>query len=232
MSVKMLKRVSVKVSPPDAASTLQRFNASTVMITNRQRTKKINARKLKQIVSALLSHLKLEDAELGINLVGATEMTRVNRQFLGHEGSTDVITFDHRGAVGETPAPVAADVRRRTRSRDLTGSHRLLTSAATQLPGAVTSPDSSFVIRHSSLPLHGELFICVDDAVAQARAFQTSWQSEVVRYTVHGVLHLLGYDDVAPVLRRQMKREENRLVKRLEHRFSLAQWLRVAKLGA
>ena len=78
--------------------------------------------------------------------------------------------------------------------------------------------------------LHGELFICVDDAAIQAKEFQTTWQSEVVRYVVHGVLHLLGYDDLKPHLRRVMKREENRLVRLLTKRFSLAQLARPAKL--
>ena len=80
--------------------------------------------------------------------------------------------------------------------------------------------------------LHGELFICVDDAIAQAKEFKTTWQSEVVRYVVHGVLHLLGYDDLKPHLRRVMKREENRLVRLLAKRFSLAQLSRPAKLKA
>ena len=67
--------------------------------------------------------------------------------------------------------------------------------------------------------LHGELFISVDDAIAQAEEFKTNWQSEVVRYIVHGVLHLLGYDDLQPDLKRKMKREENRLVRLLEKKF-------------
>ena len=78
--------------------------------------------------------------------------------------------------------------------------------------------------------INGELFICVDDAIAQAKEFKTTWQSEVVRYGVHGVLHLLGYDDLKPQLRRVMKREENRLVRLLAARFSLAQLSRPAKL--
>ena len=49
-------------------------------------------------------------------------------------------------------------------------------------------------------------FICVDDAVAQAKEFETDWWSEMVRYLIHGVLHLLGYDDLQPDLRRAMKR--------------------------
>lgn len=146
-----------------------------IVIANRQRTKKINTRLLKQIVAALFAELEISEAELGIALVGAGEMARVNWQFLKHEGSTDVITFDHR--------------------------------------------NSEFQISNFKLEIHGELCICVDDAVSQAKQFDTSWQSELVRYIVHGVLHLLGYDDLKPQLRREMKRAENRLVRRLAGRF-------------
>lgn len=69
--------------------------------------------------------------------------------------------------------------------------------------------------------MRGEIFICVDEAILQARKFKTAWQSEVVRYLVHGVLHLLGYDDLRPAARRRMKRVENRLVRELSRRFDL-----------
>ena len=68
--------------------------------------------------------------------------------------------------------------------------------------------------------------------MTQAKEFKSSWQAEVVRYVVHGVLHLLGYDDLKPHLRREMKRAENRLVRRLGQRFSFAQLSRAARLGA
>jgi len=152
-----------------------------IVITNRQRTKKINTRLLKQIASELFAELKIAEADLGCALVSAKEMATVNWQFLQHEGATDVITFDHES----------------TRTK-----------------------------------LHGELFICVDMAMAQAKEFKSSWQSELVRYVVHGVLHLLGYDDLKPTLRRKMKREENRLVRLLAKRFSLAQLSGAAKLRA
>jgi probable rRNA maturation factor len=71
--------------------------------------------------------------------------------------------------------------------------------------------------------LHGELFVCVDETVSQAKNFKTNWQSEIVRYIVHGVLHLLGHDDLKPELRRKMKRAENLLVRKLAKKFSLAQ---------
>ena len=173
------------------SSILHPPSSLVLSVTNRQRTKKIDSRFLKQVVAELFTELQITEAELGILLVGAQEMARVNWQHLQHEGSTDVITFDYRESarqrLARTPAPPS---------------------------------------------LHGELFICVDDAVSQAKEFGTNWQSEIVRYVVHGVLHLLGHDDLKPNLRRQMKREENRLVRHLEKRFALAHLSRTAKMSA
>jgi probable rRNA maturation factor len=70
--------------------------------------------------------------------------------------------------------------------------------------------------------LLGEIFICVPVAVAQSTEFETDWQSELVRYLVHGVLHLLGHDDRRPAARRRMQREENRRVRALAGKFCLA----------
>jgi len=70
-------------------------------------------------------------------------------------------------------------------------------------------------------PLVGEIFICLEVARSQARRFGVSWQKELVRYVVHGVLHLCGYDDKKPSQRAQMKREENRLLRLLTDQFRL-----------
>jgi probable rRNA maturation factor len=77
--------------------------------------------------------------------------------------------------------------------------------------------------------LHGEIFISVDDAVSQAKEFRTTWQSELIRYVVHGILHLRGFDDLNPVARKIMKREENRVVTELTRRFPLNKLLRSPK---
>jgi probable rRNA maturation factor len=69
----------------------------------------------------------------------------------------------------------------------------------------------------------GEIFISVDDAVAHARQFRTSWQSEIVRYSIHGILHLRGFDDLKPARRRVMKRQEDRLLRQIRQRFPLHQ---------
>jgi len=70
-------------------------------------------------------------------------------------------------------------------------------------------------------PLHGEIFICVDEALIQARRFRTTWQSELLRYLIHGVLHLQGFDDLRPRDRQRMKREESRLLRLCSCQFDL-----------
>jgi rRNA maturation RNase YbeY len=74
--------------------------------------------------------------------------------------------------------------------------------------------------------LHGEIFICIDDAVKQARQFRTTWQSELVRYLVHGVLHAMGHEDSTPAARGAMRREENRLLRILSGQFALSRLAR------
>jgi rRNA maturation RNase YbeY len=74
--------------------------------------------------------------------------------------------------------------------------------------------------RRAPGPLEGEIFVCWEEARKQARRFGVMWQTEIVRYIVHGVLHLSGYDDKRPSARAQMKREENRLLRALNKRFA------------
>lgn len=173
-----------------------------VVLDNRQRTRGINLRLLKRITGALLADLNIEDAELGVHLVATREMTRLNEKFLRHQGATDVITFDYGPGVPPSGGLPPEQTRRTNR------------------------------LKPELQTLHGEIFICVDEAVVQGESFKTSWQSEAVRYVVHGVLHLLGYDDSRPGERRKMKQAENRLLRQLSRRFSLAQLAHPAKLSA
>ena len=72
----------------------------------------------------------------------------------------------------------------------------------------------------SSTPgIVGEINICIAEAVRQARRFRTTWQSELIRYVIHGILHLQGHDDLKPGPRRKMKREEANLLKAVGRNF-------------
>lgn len=78
--------------------------------------------------------------------------------------------------------------------------------------------------------LHGEIFICIDDTLSQARQFRTSWPSELARYVIHGFLHLKGFDDTNAVARRKMKAEENLLLKKVSRLFPLSKLAAGSKL--
>ncbi len=69
--------------------------------------------------------------------------------------------------------------------------------------------------------LRGEIFVCLSEAIIQARRFRTTWQNEVVRYIVHGTLHLVGYDDLTAARRGVMKRAENAALRQLATRYDL-----------
>jgi probable rRNA maturation factor len=153
----------------------------SLLLRNRQRARALNLPFLRRIAKTLLEELfQTESFDLGVYLVGANEMTKLNNSFLAHPGSTDVITFDY----SEIP---------------------------TQAPRALNPPPA----------LHGEIFICADEAVRQARQFNTTWQNEVARYLIHGLLHLQGQDDLNPAARRKMKRKENDLLRKLARQFDL-----------
>ena len=140
-----------------------------LIIQNRQRSRPVNVARLRRLTRRLLQEfLKLDRFDLGVCIVGAAEMTRLNETFLRHKGSTDVVTFDYREKMEPS--------------------------------------------------LRGEIFICRDDVIANARRFGVNPQSELLRCIVHGVLHLRGFDDARPDARRKMKREENRLLRKLVDR--------------
>jgi probable rRNA maturation factor len=63
--------------------------------------------------------------------------------------------------------------------------------------------------------LCAEIFLSLRQAVAQAALFHTTWQLELTRYLIHGLLHLRGYEDGQPKARRRMKQAENRRLRQL-----------------
>ena len=122
-------------------------------------------------------------------IAGDTELRRLNREFLGNDYPTDVLSFPAGQGGG-------AD-------------HRFLWSAA--LKGRQTTG------KRSSVPLLarqlGEIAISAARARAQAAAFGHSLESEIRILMLHGLLHLLGMDHATD--RGQMQRAEIRWRERL-----------------
>lgn len=56
----------------------------------------------------------------------------------------------------------------------------------------------------------GEVYVDLDTAAERHAEFGASFEDEVFRYVVHGVLHLLGYDDATPEEKAAMHALEDR----------------------
>ncbi|MEM1270799.1 MAG: rRNA maturation RNase YbeY [Bacteroidota bacterium] len=44
-------------------------------------------------------------------------------------------------------------------------------------------------------PIEGEIYVDLDTAAERAGEFSTTYEREALRYVIHGLLHLAGYDD-------------------------------------
>ena len=78
----------------------------------------------------------------------------------------------------------------------------------------------AFDLRDGHRPgqVNGDIAICVDMALKNAAAYQTSCARELVLYVAHGILHLLGFDDHAPADIRAMRKKEQEILEYLGKR--------------
>lgn len=70
--------------------------------------------------------------------------------------------------------------------------------------------------EYESGQLHeGEVVVCLDQARRQAPAFNATYSEEVARLIIHGVLHLMGYDDRKARAKDKMIRKEEFYLRKL-----------------
>jgi len=71
---------------------------------------------------------------------------------------------------------------------------------------SLTEPDSE------ADRVEGEVYIDLDTADERHEEFNTSFEREAYRYVVHGVLHLLGYDDQTESSQQTMRAREDQIL--------------------
>ncbi len=76
--------------------------------------------------------------------------------------------------------------------------------------------------KKASDQLAADIVISVDRARSMAKDLNISFQEEICRYVIHGVLHLTGYDDTSTALKDRMwKRQEYLLMKVMKRQKSI-----------
>jgi len=71
----------------------------------------------------------------------------------------------------------------------------------------------AFPLADASDPMVGEVVVCATVAQDEAAARGVPAEDELALYVLHGMLHLLGYDDHTPAARRKMYAREAELLK-------------------
>jgi probable rRNA maturation factor len=137
-----------------------------VSIKNQQKLIKVNTAKTARLLRKLLSLLGLPRTDLSILFVGDRRMRLLNAVYRGVDRTTDVLSFPQY-APDELKAQLGKGRRR---------------AVLVQRPYS-TGP----------LPL-GDIVINLHSAKRQAFENDLSFDEELRRLLIHGLLHLLGYD--------------------------------------
>lgn len=88
-------------------------------------------------------------------------------------------------------------------------------------------PSPTDVITFEGDPLlgtAGEICVSADTAARYARRHSRDFSEELSLYLVHGWLHLAGYDDLQPALKRLMRRAEARALRLLARADAIPQF--------
>lgn len=63
--------------------------------------------------------------------------------------------------------------------------------------------------------LSGDIFISIDRVADNAKTYKSTFECELNRVMIHGVLHLMGYKDKSPADEKKMRAKENAALKLL-----------------
>lgn len=76
-------------------------------------------------------------------------------------------------------------------------------------------PTDVITFPYSQKPLHGDLAISTDTAIAAAVERGHDAKEELLLYVIHGILHLCGYDDLSEKKQKVMRQKEAEYLKQL-----------------
>lgn len=63
--------------------------------------------------------------------------------------------------------------------------------------------------------ISGDIFISLETVKSNSEEFGVSFDEELHRIIIHGILHLCGQDDKTPELRQEMTNKENKALEKL-----------------
>ena len=72
----------------------------------------------------------------------------------------------------------------------------------------------TFSHSSSALRLSGDMYISIDTVESNAIDYKVDFKNELLRVILHGLLHLCGYKDITKSEKKQMRKLENKYLKK------------------
>ena len=176
-----------------------------ITVENQQKRIPLKPQIILLAAKKILRHEKVKTVDLSIVFVLDSKIKSLNKKYLQENHPTDVLSFDFKSVTrGNHDRRVLRQILNyRLKNQNLLSTSGEPTNKLKLVEPRVTSNESR---------INGEIIISADTAVRNARAYQTSPQQEILLYVIHGILHLLGYDDHSPDDIQEMRRKEAELM--------------------
>jgi probable rRNA maturation factor len=174
----------------------------SVFVANEQADQPVDEEGLARLARLALEAEGAGESEVSILLVDITVMTQLNHRYMGEDRPTDVLAFPIDG-----PSPASGPPGGPPGPRGFAGD-RYGDAADDEL-------DEDEDEDEDDAPwLLGDVVLCPAYAADQARRAGQSLTAELELLTVHGLLHLCGFDHAEPEDEREMRSRTEELLSR------------------
>jgi probable rRNA maturation factor len=174
----------------------------SVFVANEQVDQPVDEEALARLAKLAMEGEGVEESEISILLVDRNVMTQLNSRYMGEERPTDVLAFPIDG-----PSPASGPPDGPVGPRGFAG--------ATYGDAADDELDDEEDEEDDDAPwLLGDIVLCPSYAAEQAKREGQSLDAELELLTVHGVLHLCGFDHADPEEEREMRARTEELLSR------------------
>jgi probable rRNA maturation factor len=172
----------------------------SVFLANEQADYRVDERSLTRLARLVMDAEGVEESEISLLLVNRAVMTDLNERYMGEDRPTDVLAFPIDG-----PSPASGPPEGPTGPRGF---------AADRLGGADDEDDLDEEEDDDAPWLLGDIVLCPAYAAEQASRNGQSLAAELELLTVHGILHLVGFDHAEPDEERTMQARTTELLGR------------------
>jgi probable rRNA maturation factor len=176
----------------------------SVFLANEQADHPVDEPALARLARLVMDAEGVEESEVSLLLVNRAVMTDLNGRYMGEDGPTDVLAFPIDG-----PSPASGPPGGPVGPRGF---------ASDRLAGDEDDLDLADDEDDDAPWLLGDVVLCPAYAAEQARQAGQSLDAELELLTVHGILHLCGFDHAEPQEEQAMRARTDELLDRWRDR--------------